>query len=396
MDAAAETAPQAQTQREQRRKWLVILTVGLLVLALLAVLWWLFFARGYESTDDAYVAGDVANVMPQESGTVVSIGADETDLVQAGQELIRLDAADARITLQDAEQQLARAVRQTRTVFANRDQLSAVVGQRRSDLARAQSDFNRRKDLSASGAVSSEEVGHAQDALSAARDALTAAEKNLAAGTALVGRTNVADNPDVRAAATQVEKAWLALQRTSVKAPVSGYVAKRNVQLGDRIAPGAPLMTIVPLERLRVEANFKEVQLDRMRIGQPVKVVSDLYGSHVEYQGTVVGLGMGTGAAFALLPAQNATGNWIKVVQRVPVRIALKPEELREHPLRIGLSTRVKVDVHDDAGHQLAQSAPQQPVLSTSAYDVDHAEVEARIAQIIRENSTEGSATSAQ
>ncbi|MBS0579820.1 MAG: HlyD family efflux transporter periplasmic adaptor subunit [Proteobacteria bacterium] len=393
MDAAVQPAPQAETQRAQRRKWLVILTVSLIVLAVLAALWWMIFARGYESTDDAYVAGDVANVMPQVSGTVISIGADETDLVQAGQELIRLDGTDARIALQDAEQQLARAVRQTRTVFANRDQLRAVVGQRRSDLARAQSDFDRRKNLAKTGAVSSEEVGHAQDALNAARDALTAAERNLAAGIALVGHTNVADNPDVRAAATQVEKAWVAQQRLSVKAPVSGYVAKRNVQLGDHIAPGAPLMTIVPLDRLRVEANFKEVQLDRMRIGQAVKVVSDLYGSRVEYQGTVVGLGMGTGAAFALLPAQNATGNWIKVVQRVPVRISLKPEELKAHPLRIGLSTRVKVNVHDDSGPQLAQSPPQQPVLSTAAYDLDHAEVLARIAQIIRDNSTEGTAT---
>ena len=174
---------------------------------------------------------------------------------------------------------------------------------------------------------------------------------------------------------------------------MSGYVAKRNVQLGDHIAPGAPLMTIVPLERLRVEANFKEVQLDRMRIGQPVEVISDLYGSHVKYQGTIVGVGMGTGSAFALLPAQNATGNWIKVVQRVPVRIALKPEDLKEYPLRIGLSTRVKVSVHDDSGHQLAQSPPQQPVLSTQVFDVDHAEVLARIAQIISENSTAGSAT---
>ena len=203
------------------------------------MLWWLLFARGYESTDDAYVAGDVANVMPQVSGTVVSIGADETDLVQAGQELIRLDATDAasrcRMPSSNWRARCARRARYSPTVT----QLSAVVGQRRSDLARAQSDFNRRKDLSATGAVSSEEVGHAQDALNAARDALTAAQKNLAAGIALVGRTNVADNPDVRAAATQVEKAWLALQRTSVKAPVSGYVAKRNVQLGDHIAPGA-------------------------------------------------------------------------------------------------------------------------------------------------------------
>jgi membrane fusion protein, multidrug efflux system len=395
MDAAVETAPQAQTQRAQRRKWLVILTVSLLVIAALALLWWFAFVRGYETTDDAYVAGDVANVMPQVGGTVVSIGADETDLVQAGQELIRLDDTDARIALQDAEQQLARTVRQTRTVFANRDQLTAVVGQRRSDLARAQADFNRRKDLTRTGAVSTEEVGHAQDALNAARDALTAAEKNLAAGIALVGHTNVAENPDVRAAATQVEKAWLAMQRTSVKAPVTGYVAKRSVQLGDHIAPGAPLMTIVPLERLRIEANFKEVQLDRMRIGQPVTVVSDLYGGHVKYQGTVVGLGMGTGAAFALLPAQNATGNWIKVVQRVPVRIALKADELKAHPLRIGLSTRVKVAVQDDSGQQLAQSAPQQAVLKTSAFDVDRAEIVARIGQIIRENSTEGTATAA-
>jgi membrane fusion protein, multidrug efflux system len=387
MDAAVETAtPAQQTQGERRKKWLLLLTLGLIVAGLVAVAWWFVFARNYRDTDDAYVAGDIANVMPQVSGTVVSIGADETDLVQVGQELIRLDATDARIALQDAEQQLARAVRQTGTVFANRDQLSAVVSQRRSDLARAQADYDRRKDLAATGAVSTEELGHARDALNAAHDALTAAQKNLAAGVALVGHTSVAENPDVRTAATQVEKAWLAMQRTSVHAPVSGYVAKRSVQLGDHIVPGAPLMTIVPLERLRVEANFKEVQLDRMRIGQPVKVISDLYGGHVEYHGTVVGLGMGTGAAFALLPAQNATGNWIKVVQRVPVRIALKPEELTAHPLRIGLSTRVSVDVSDDSGQQLARSAPQQPVLSTGAYDVDRAEVSARIAQIIREN----------
>ncbi len=301
----------------------------------------------------------------------------------------RLDATDARIALQDAEQQLARTVRQTHTVFANRDQLEAVVGQRRSDLARAQADFDRRKDLTASGAVSAEELGHARDALNAARDALTAAQKNLAAGLALIGRTGVADNPDVKAAATQVERAWLALQRTSVHAPVTGYVARRNVQLGERIAPGAPLMAIVPLERLWVEANFKEVQLTHMRIGQPVKVVTDLYGGRIEYHGRVAGLGLGTGAAFALLPAQNATGNWIKVVQRVPVRIALEPRELEAHPLRIGLSTKATVSVGDDSGPQLAPAPRTSPVLSTRAYDVDRSEVESRIAQIISDNSTE-------
>ncbi len=393
MDAQVKTEPTTtQSLRQRRQKWLVILTVALIVVALLVGAWWLFYGSHYQNTDDAYVAGDLVTVMPQVTGTVVSIGADETDLVKAGQELIKLDPTDMRIALQDAEQQLARVVRQTRTVFANRDQLTAIASQRRADLARAQADFDRRKNLAASGAVSGEELGHARDELKAAQDALVAAQKNLAASVALVGQTGVADNPDVQAAATQVEKAWLNLQRTSVRAPVSGYVAKRGVQLGDHIAPGAPLMAIVPLERMRVEANFKEVQLRRMRLGQPATVVADLYGGKVAYHGTVQGIGLGTGAAFALLPAQNATGNWIKVVQRVPVRIALRPEELREHPLRIGLSTRVSVETVNEEGPQLAQSAPQTPVLSTAAYELDNAEIRARIAEIIRDNTREGAA----
>jgi membrane fusion protein, multidrug efflux system len=396
MDAPVATAPAPlRSRQQQRRTWLTMLGVGLAIIALAAIAWWWFFASGYQSTDDAYVAGDLVGVMSQVQGTVVSIGADETDRVQAGQELVRLDATDYRIALQDAEQQLARTVRQVHTVFANRDELRSLVAQRRADLERAQADLRRRQGLTASGAVSTEELGHAQDTLNAARDALTAAEHNLAAGVALVGRTGVADNPDVRAAATQVERAWLNVQRTSVHAPVSGYVARRSVQLGERIAPGTPLMAIVPLERLRVDANFKEVQLRRMRIGQPVRVIVDLYGSHVEYHGTVEGVGMGTGAAFALLPAQNATGNWIKVVQRVPVRIALLPRELVEHPLRIGLSTRVRIDVNDSSGEQLAQAPRHEPVLATSAYDTDLSAIRTQIAEIIRDNSGAGAAAAA-
>jgi membrane fusion protein (multidrug efflux system) len=199
----------------------------------------------------------------------------------------------------------------------------------------------------------------------------------------------------VQAAATQVERAWLALQRTSIRAPMNGYVARRAVQLGQHISPGEPLMAIVPLERLRVDANFKEVQLKHMRIGQPATVTADLYGGHVTYHGRVTGLGLGTGAAFALLPAQNATGNWIKVVQRVPVRIGLDPEELKAHPLRIGLSTRVSVSIVDDSGSQLAQSPPAKPVLTTNAYDIDRGEIRARIEQIIRDNTREGVAAEA-
>jgi membrane fusion protein (multidrug efflux system) len=387
MDAAVQTAPTPLAQRQQRRRvWLGALALALLLIALVVLAWWLLYARYYESTDDAYVTGDLVNVTSQVSGTVVAISADEDDRVQAGQELIRLDDTDARIALQDAEQQLARTVRQTRTLFANRDQLLAVVAQRRADLAKAQSDYDRRLSVGQSGAVSGEELGHARDELRAARDALTAAEKNLAASLALVGRTGVADHPAVQAAATQVERAWLSVVRTSVHAPVSGYLARRSVQLGERIAPGSPLMAVVPLERLWVEANFKEVQLDRMRIGQAVNVVTDLYGSDVVFHGRVAGLGMGTGAAFALLPAQNATGNWIKVVQRVPVRVTLPVDELRAHPLRIGLSSDARVDLHDSTGLQLAQRPPAAPVLATSVYDIDRGPIKARIVAIIAEN----------
>jgi membrane fusion protein (multidrug efflux system) len=392
VSVATTAAPVASRPQQRRRTWLTILAVALGVIAIATLAWWWFYASRFESTDDAYVAGDLVGVMSQVSGTVVSIGADETDRVQAGQELVRLDATDYRITLQDAEQQLARAVRQVHTVFASRDELSALVAQRRADLDRAEADLARRRGLTASGAISAEELGHAQDAVNAARDALTAAQKNLAAGVALVGRTGVGDNPDVRAAATQVERAWLNVQRTSVRAPVSGYLARRTVQLGERIAPGTPLMAIVPLERLRVDANFKEVQLDHMRIGQPARVITDLYGGHVEYHGTVEGLGLGTGAAFALLPAQNATGNWIKVVQRVPVRITFEPKELEEHPLRIGLSTRVRVEVSDTSGRALAPAPRRDPVLATSAYDTDLGEIRGRIAEIIRDNTGSGPA----
>ena len=393
MEANATTNPPPVGFLQTRRgRWLLIVTVIFVVVGLLSTGYWYLYARYYQSTDDAYVAGDLVNVMSQVSGTVISIGADETDLVQAGQELVRLDSADAEIALRDSEARLARAVRQTRTVFANRDQLEAVMAQRRADLSKAQSDLDRRKDLTKSGAVSVEELSHAQDTLSAARDGLVAAQKNLAASAALTGQTGVADNPDVQAAATDVERAYLALRRTSIHAPVSGYVAKRAVQLGERIAPGGqPLLSIVPLERLRVEANFKEVQLSQMRIGQPVRIVADLYGGQVEYHGTVAGLGLGTGAAFALLPAQNATGNWIKVIQRVPVRIILEPQELAEHPLRVGLSTKVRVDVHDVSGAILARTARRTPVLETNAYDFDRQEIQARIAHIIEQNTLEGS-----
>ena len=384
MDATV-TAP-AQVMQRRRTRWLLIAVTAFVIVGVGSTVYWWLFARNYEETDDAYVAGDLVNVSSQVSGTVVSIDADETDLVQKGQELVKLDDTDARIALQAAEDQLAKAVRQVHTVFTSRDELSAVLAQRRADFSRARSDLERRKSLGEGGAVSAEEISHAQDAVDAAQQALIAAEKSLAGGTALLGRTGVSDNPDVQVAANAVQSAWIALRRTRIHAPVSGYIARRAAQLGERTSQGNPLLSIVPLERLRVEANFKEVQLNRMRIGQPVKVVADIYGSRVEYHGTVAGLGLGTGAAFALLPAQNATGNWIKVVQRVPVRVALDPQELAAHPLRIGLSTKASVDVRADSGPQLAQTPRKEPVLNTDIYVIDMSEVTALIAQIVADN----------
>jgi membrane fusion protein, multidrug efflux system len=373
-------------RQARRTRWLIIAVTGFALVGVAATVYWWLFASNYEQTDDAYVAGDLVNVSSQVSGTVVSIDADETDFVQKGQELVTLDDTDARIALQAAEDQLAKAVRQVHTVFTSRDELSAVLAQRRADFSRARSDLERRKSLGESGAVSGEEISHARDAVDAAQQALIAADKNLAGGIALLGRTGVSDNPDVKVAANAMENAWIALRRTRIHAPVSGYIARRPAQLGERTTQGNPLLSIVPLERLRVEANFKEVQLNRMRIGQPVKIVADIYGSRVEYQGTVAGLGLGTGAAFALLPAQNATGNWIKVVQRVPVRVALDARQLAAHPLRIGLSTHASVDVREDSGPQLAQAPRKEPVLNTDIYTIDMSEVTARIAQIVADN----------
>jgi membrane fusion protein (multidrug efflux system) len=375
-----------QVRQQSRTRWLLIVGAAVVVIGVAAVSYWALYARYYEQTDDAYVAGDLVNVSSQVSGTVVAIDADETDFVREGQEVIRLDDTDAKIALEEAENQLAKVVRQVRTVFTNRDELTAVLAQRRADLSRARADLERRQSLGKSGAVSAEEISHAQDTLTAAQQALVAAQNSLAGGVALLGRTGVADNPDVQAAGTAVERAWLALRRCSIHAPVSGYIARRPAQLGERTTSGNALLSIVPLDRLRVEANFKEVQLDTMRIGQPVTLVADLYGGEVKYRGTVVGLGLGTGAAFALLPAQNATGNWIKVVQRVPVRIALEPTQVSAHPLRIGLSVHASVDVHQTSGLQLAQAPRKEPVLNTDIYAIDMSEIRGRIEQIVADN----------
>ena len=382
-----ERAEQLKVQRFNKRRMLLRGLVGMVVVvAIVWVLYHLLVGRWYESTDDAYVDGNVVQITPQVPGTVVSIGADDNDYVREDQTLVKLDPSDADVALAQAEAALAQAVRKVRGLYSTVHTSKADVAAREAVVAQARADYQRRKGLAASGAISAEELAHARDALTTAESALAAAQAQLATSDALVSDTKITTHPDVKAAAAQVRAAWLNDQRTTLVAPVSGYVAKRTVQVGQRVQPGTPLMAVVPLHQVWVDANFKETQLQHMRIGQPVTLTSDVYGGSVTYHGHVAGLGVGTGSAFSLLPAQNATGNWIKIVQRLPVRIELDPKELDKHPLRIGLSMDVEVNLHDQSGPVLSQQPPRHPVFSTDVYSHDRAEADALIARIIRDN----------
>jgi membrane fusion protein, multidrug efflux system len=355
-----------------------------------AALWYWLHGQYHETTDDAYVGGNLVQITPQVAGTVLAIYADDTDYVKSGQKLVELDKSDAEAALAQAEAQLAKTVRAVRNLRATSTEGEANVTMRRAELRKAEQDLARRRSIESTGAVSGEELQHARDAVNAARAALAAAEQQFAAQRAMVDRTDIHDHPDVRAAAARVREALLALSRTVLPAPTSGFVARRSVQLGQRVAPGAVLMTVVPLGEVWVDANFKENQLANLRPGQPVTLVADAYGSSVEFHGRVAGFGAGTGSAFALLPAQNASGNWIKVVQRVPVRIALERKELAAHPLEIGLSMRVDVDTHDRSAGRLQRAARPSVAYETDAFASVAVQADARIEQIIAANSIGG------
>jgi membrane fusion protein (multidrug efflux system) len=384
MNTPATPATTADTQL--RRRWL---TLGLCAFALLGLgygAYWAHTLRYRQSTDDAYVSGNIVQITPQISGTVVGIGVDDTQYVQQGTPLVRLDQADAKVALDQAEAELARTVREVRTLYATSSQLQAIVDQRQSDLAMATQDLARRERLGSSGAISSEELQHARDVARSATSALQSAEQQLHAGRARTDGTNIEDHPDVRNVAAQVHAAYLAYSRTILPAPVAGVIAKRNVQLGQRVSPGLSLMAIVPLDEVWIDANFKEPQLAAMREGQPVTLTADLYGHSVIYHGKVAGFGAGTGAVFSLLPAQNATGNWIKIIQRVPVRIALDARELAANPLQIGLSMRAEVDTHDRSGPRLPQLARKEAGYATDVFDAHDAAAEQLVRSIILAN----------
>ena len=390
-------SPASSANPAGRRKGLTVVAAAVVVGAIVWGGWHWMVARNYQTTDNAYVAGNVVQITPQVGGTVISIGADDTDYVKAGQVLVQLDPADYLVQLAQAESQLAQTARQTRTLYANNAPLAAQVAQREADLlrlkadaAKANDDVARRRPLTVTGAVGKEEFDHAKALATAASNAVVAAEAavraakaQLTAAEAQTKGTTAEDFPAVMAAAAKVREAYLALQRTRLIAPVDGFVAKRGVQLGQRVAAGSPLLTVVDLHKLWVDANFKESQLADLRMGQKVELTADVYGDKTHYEGHVVGLGAGTGAAFALLPAQNATGNWIKVVQRVPVRISLESEALKQHPLRVGLSMDVKIDIRDQDGLALANAPRTEPVAQTAVYDGTLSQAEERIRHII-------------
>ena len=362
---ASKPAPPAAPKKGRRR--IVIFIILFVIIGAIAVSYFFRLDFPYRWTEDAYVHGNKVFLVPRVTSTVVSINADDTDLVQKGQPLVVLDDSDAKVALQQAEAALGDSMRKVCQFYVNVVEYKADVEARKIDLARAEDDYHRRV-TAKSGSVSAEDITHALQALDTARDTLDVAKQQLAAAQALTANTDLEHHPLVLQAAANVLDADLALQRTIVNAPDTGYVVERNVQVGQRVTPGAPMLAIIPLGQIWVDANYKEAELRYVRVGQPVTLKSDFYGDAVEYKGHVAGLDPSTGAAFSLLPPDEGSGNWIKIIQRVPVRIILDGNELEKYPLRIGLSMRVTIDTHDHSGAVLTQTSSTQAVYATDIY----------------------------
>ena len=386
--APADTKENGMTAKNpaKRRKTLLIVLLIFIAAGVIWLLLWLLVFSTRETTDDAYVGGNQVAISAQVPGTVVAILADDTQHVEAGQILVKLDNTDASVRLAQAEASLAAAVRQVRQQTDSASGSDAAVAERAVDLKKAEADLKRRLPLVAQQAEAPETIQHLRDAVAQARAALTTAQAQASAQHASISGTDIANNPAVLQARANFRAMWVAAQRNAIYAPVSGYVAQRSVQVGNSVQAGQQLMTVLPLHNLWIDANFKESQLRHIRIGQPAKVEADIYGGGVEYHGKVIGLGAGTGSVFSLLPAQNATGNWIKVVQRVPVRIALDNNELDKHPLRIGLSSDVTVDITDDKGPVLAPQGQREPVAETSVYEQMASMADAEADKVIQAN----------
>lgn len=384
--AETQTPQQPAGKKRQRKFWLLLLTFIFVVIGVAYLVYWFLVLRHHQETDDAYVAGNQVQIMAQVSGSVNSVTFDNTDFVRKGDVLLTLDPTDAKQAFERAKTALANSVRQTHQLVINGKQYQANIALRKSELSKVENDLKRRVVLGNANAIGREELQHARDAVDNAKAALEVAVQQYNANQAMVLNTPLDQQPAVLQAAAQMRDAWMALQRTRIVSPITGFVSRRSVQVGAQISPGTPLLAVVAPDHVWVDANFKETQIANMRIGQEATVVSDLYGNDVVFKGKVVGIDMGTGSAFSLLPAQNATGNWIKVVQRLPVRIELDPQQVAKHPLRIGLSTLVKVDTTNLDGLVLSDTVRQKPLFETSALTLDLAPVDQMIADVIHAN----------
>ena len=379
------TEPAVSTPANKRKLLLLILASVFLLMGAGFAWHWLAVGQYRETTDNAYVGGNVAQIMPRREGTVVTIYAGEMDPVQQGQPLVALEDASVRAALDQAKAELAEAVRQAQQLLAQSKQQRAVIDQRQKELALAKDTERRREVLAGKNLAPQEEAQHARISTEIAVADLEVARRELKTTEALIQNTPVELQPMVMRAEAHLRSAYLDWTHTRIPAPVTGFIAKSPVQLGQRVEPGDELMALVPIDQLWVDANFKEDQLANLRLGQAVKLTADLYGNDVVFHGKVKGIAMGTGSAFALLPAQNASGNWIKIVQRVPVRIALDRNELQQHPLRLGLSMRVDVDTHDRNGSVLISTQPAP--LKTPVYDEANQTINKMIDAIVSANS---------
>lgn len=381
-----ETEVAASGAKTHRKRNLVIVTLLFLITAAVVALAYFLFWQYEEETEDAYVAGHLVMITPQVNGTVRKVMYDDTDVVKKGDVLVALDDSDFQLAYDRAQNELIQAIRQNKQQTAVNSKAKAQVLLRKADLARAQADLRRRESLAGTEAVSGEELSHARAAVVQAQAALKAVEaEEVSAQAALGSNIPLRQQPAVQTAISHIKDAWLNLQRTQIRSPISGQIAKRNVQVGQRIAQGTPMMAVVPLSELWVDANFKESQLRKMKIGQPVEMTADLYGSKVVYHGKVMGLSAGTGSAFSLLPAQNATGNWIKVVQRVPVRISLDAKELQQNPLRVGLSMTVKVDIAEKGSGKAMTAEAEQNTALPETESVDWKAADALVDKIFEQ-----------
>lgn len=375
------------TKTQKRRTIIVLVSIFFIITALICGIYWFLVLRHHQSTDNAYIAGNQIQIMSQVPGSVITVNVENTDFVKSGTVLVKLDPRDAILELEKAKTNLANSVRQTHQHMINSRQYQANISLRRSELNKLQQDLQRREILGQSKVIGKEELQHAREAVTSAKAALDVAVEQFNANQAIVLDTPLEKQPAVLQAATELRNAWLTLERTQIVTPVNGYVSRRSVQVGARITPATPLMAVVPTDNMWIDANFKETQLADIRIGQPAKITTDFYGKNIVYQGRVEGLDMGTGSAFSLLPAQNASGNWIKIVQRLPVRITIDAEQLKKYPLRIGLSSEVTVDTSNKNGPILAQKIRDNPAYHTNAFTINMAPVDELVIDIINHNS---------